>query len=391
MKFLKDLSVKGKKILYRVDINSPLQAGRITDDSRIRAILPTIKYLLKEGAHQITLLAHQGRDKKPIPENRLDQHGILLEKLLHEKIVKLDNPRPDKIPEKEKLIMLENVRLDDEDSSDKGKRDEYARALSKLGDIYVNDAFAASHRDHATIASLPKLMKEKSAGLLLEKEIKALEPLVQGKIQAPFTIIMGGAKIDTKIGVLKYFSQNVDNVLVGGGIANTFLFAEGYDIGQSLCEEDKMDEAQEIALSLDTEENHLHLPTDVLCADDLSPDAMVMGVPVEDVMGDMRILDLGKKTVDHFIDIIQKSKTILWNGPMGYAEYLIFRGGSAAIAHALADLKGATTIIGGGETVALLNALEIPHEKFTHVSTGGGAMMEYLSGRHLPGMKALEG
>ncbi|MBI5299650.1 MAG: phosphoglycerate kinase [Deltaproteobacteria bacterium] len=386
MKFLKDISLKGKKILYRADLNSDIRDGKIQDDTRIRSVLPTLRYLLKGGVIQIIILAHQGREKNRSPESVLDLHAKRLQKLLKKPVLKLDQCRNVKIPKTAKIVVLENVRLDDEDHSDEKKRMGFAKALEKLGDVYVNDAFGACHRDHATISSLPKLMKEKAAGLLLQQEIAALNPLLHGKIESPFTIIFGGAKIDTKIGVLEYFAQTADAVLTGGGIANTFLFAEGYDIGESLCEKEQLETTQNIAMKLG---NRLHLPEDVVCDDEITSWATAVDVPSEDVEGDMKILDVGKKTVAKYAKIIKKSRTVLWNGPLGYAEYKVFRHGTEAIAKAVSACKG-TTIIGGGETVAAINFLKIPHSKFTHVSTGGGAMIEYLSGKNLPGIEALE-
>lgn len=388
MKFLKDLELKGKRILYRVDINSSIEDGSILDDTRIQAIVPTMEYLLRTGVLQIIILAHQGRDKVRGPETVLDLHAKHLAKLLKIPVVKLDTCRPESLPN-EPIVMLENVRLDDEDVKESEKREALAKIWAALGDVYVNDAFAACHRDHASISSLPKLMKEKAAGLLLQKEIEALRPLLEGDVQHPFTVIVAGAKIDTKIGIIHQFIDSADHFLVGGGIANTFLFAEGYDVGASLCEKEKMVMAQEIALKLDQKKDGLVLPTDVVCADEVSETAATVDVPVEDVMGQMKILDIGKKAAGHFANIIKKSKTVIWNGPVGLAEMKPFRSGSEAIAKAMMDSE-AITIVGGGESVAVINMLGIPHEKFTHVSTGGGAMLEYLSGEELPGIAALE-
>lgn len=388
MKFLKDLELKGKRVLYRVDMNSSVEGGKILDDTRIRAVVPTIEYLLHQDVKQIVILAHQGRDKVRGPETILDLHAERLAKLLKKPVVKLDTCRPESLPS-DAIVMLENVRLDDEDVKEAEKREALAKVWAALGDVYVNDAFGACHRDHASISSLPKLMKEKAAGLLLQKEMEALHPLLQGKVEHPFIVIVAGAKIDTKIGVIRQFLKKADHFLVGGGIANTFLAAEGFDVGASLHEQEKLETAQEIALELDKKPEGLVLPVDVVCADEVSEDAETVNVPVEDVMGEMKILDIGKKSAQHFSDIIRRSKTVLWNGPVGLAELAPFRAGSEAVAKAMMDAK-AITIIGGGESVAVVNMLGIPHEKFTHVSTGGGAMLEYLSGEELPGIVALD-
>ncbi|MGE3279022.1 MAG: phosphoglycerate kinase [Candidatus Altimarinota bacterium] len=389
MKFLKDLDLNNKRVLYRVDINSSIKNGAIADDTRIRSILPTLEHMIQSGAQQIILLAHQGRDKERKPETVLDLHAKRLEELLGQPVLKLDRCRGVSIPPEAKIVMLENVRLDDEDAEEAGKREAFAAELAKLGDVYVNDAFAACHRDHATISSLPKMMPEKAAGLLLQKEMESLRPLLEGKVEHPFTVIVAGAKIDTKIGIIEQFIDSADHFLVGGGIANTFLYAEGYDVGESLYEADKMEVAQEIALKLDSKPQGLVLPTDVICADEISEGAETVDVPVEDVMGDMKILDIGKKSADHFASIIKQSKTVIWNGPVGLTEFPQFRNGSEVIAKAMIE-SGATTIVGGGESVGVINMLGIPHEKFTHVSTGGGAMLEFLGGENLPGIAALQ-
>ena len=383
MKFLSDLELKGKRVLYRPDINCPIEDGRITDDNRIRSIVPTVEYLLKHGVKQVIILAHQGRGEGAT----LDVHAKHLSELLKKSVHKLNSCRPDVLPD-DQLVMLENVRLDDEGSKDSQKRESLALLWSKLGDVYVNDAFAACHRDHASISSLPKLMKEKAAGLLLQKEIEALRPLIEGKVEHPLTVIIAGAKIDSKIGIIKQFINTADHFLVGGGIANTFLAAEGYDVGASLFEAEKIETAQEIAMELDSKADGLILPTDVVCADTIGENVMTVNVPIDDVLGDMKILDIGIRSAEHFAAIIKKSKTVLWNGPVGLAEMKPFRKGSEAVARAMVE-SGASTFVGGGESVGVINMLGIPHEKFTHVSTGGGAMLEYLSGEKLPGIVAL--
>lgn len=389
MKLLPDIDVKGKRVLYRVDLNSAIKNGKIMDDYRFSAILPTLQHLLKHGAKQIILLAHQGRSKTQSAETRLDLHAKHLAGLLKKPVKKLDQCSKAKIPAGAKIVMLENVRFEDEDSPSEAKRTAFAKTLAKLGNVYVNDAFGACHRDHATITALPKLMKEKAAGLLLQKEVEALSALRHKKVHHPFTVVIGGAKVDTKIGLFKAFMNTADHFLVGGAIANTFLFAEGYDIGESLCEENQMDMVQEIAMELDGPDDKLMIPEDVVCADEASDHAEIADLPIEDIEGDMKIFDLGKNTIERFVEIIRHSKTVLWNGPMGLIEYRLFRKGSEAVARAMAGLK-ATTIVGGGESVAVIHSLKIPNSKFTHVSTGGGAMMEFLSSKKLPGITALE-
>lgn len=424
MNFLSNLELTGKKILYRVDINSNIVDGAIADDTRIRAILPSLKMMMEKGAKQVILLAHQGRPEKgqgirakgqggnenpnintetrnklqtTIPneprergEFCLDLHAKRLGELIGQEVVKLDACRDIEIPAEAKLVMLENVRLDDETEKDAEKRQAFAEILAGYGDVYVNDAFAACHREHASISELPKLMPQKAAGLLLQKEIEALKPLLAGDIEHPFTVIVAGAKIDTKIGIIQQFMETADHFLVGGGIANTFLFAEGFDVGESLYEADKMSLAQEIALQLDGKEDGLVLPTDVICADEIGENVATVDIPVEDVIGDMKILDIGTQSAQRFAEIIRNSKTVIWNGPVGLTEFSPFQGGSKTIAEALVA-SDATTLVGGGESVGVINMLGISHDEFSHVSTGGGAMLEYLSGEELPGLKALEG
>jgi phosphoglycerate kinase len=393
MKTLTELDLKGKTVLYRVDINSNIKEGKILDDTRIRAILPSLEMMLEKGAGQVILLAHQGRpdatDQGPRAKFQLDLHAARLSELMGQEVLKLDSCRGVGIPNGAKLVMLENVRLDDETEKDDAKRQAFAEILAGYGEVYVNDAFAACHRQHATISDLPKLMGEKAAGLLLEKEMKALKPLLDGDIEHPFTVIVAGAKIDTKIGVIQQFLDSADHFLVGGGIANTFLFAEGFDVGESLYEEDKMEMAQEIAMQLDAKEDGLVLPTDVICADEIGEEVTTVDIPVEDVMGDMKILDIGKQSAERFAEIIKQSKTVIWNGPVGLTEFSPFQGGSKTIAEALVAAD-ATTIVGGGESVGVINMLGISHDQFSHVSTGGGAMLDYLSGKELPGLTALE-
>ncbi len=386
MKFLKNLQFQGKKVLFRADINCPFLNGKIADITRLKAIVPSLSYLLKAGAKQIIILAHQGRKKVRAADSVLDEHAKELEKLLHEKVLKLDETRPKHIPEGAGVVMLENVRLDDEDHPLKEKREDFARFLSALGDIYVNDAFGNCHRDHATITSLARMMPKRAAGLLVEKELAALSPLLQKTLEHPFTIVAGGAKIDTKMGLFDQFKKKADFFLIGGAIANTFLKAEGYDIGASLYEEQSVEKAQEYALELG---DRLQLPVDVVCADEAGDHVANMDIPIEDVEGDMKILDIGEKTAAWYSTIIKKSHTVVWNGPMGLFEYKPFKKGSEAIAKAMAASKG-KTILGGGDSLVVINELGIPYDQYNHVSTGGGAMVEYLGGDSLPGLIALK-
>jgi phosphoglycerate kinase len=387
MKSIKDMGLKGKRVLLRVDINVPMKGSLITDDSRIRAIIPTIQSILAQDPQYIIILAHQGRSHTSTPDSILNEHAKSLEKLLHQRVLKIDTCRPTEIPEDAKIILLENVRLDDEKDEDKKKRMAFALHLSKLGDVYVNDAFAVSHRDHASITTLPSLMSEKGIGLLLEKEINALSPLLT-RPKYPLTLILGGAKIDTKIGLIHNFISHADNILVGGALANTFLAAQGFSIGQSFYQKEKVETAREIMMQADADDERFVIPQDVICASKAIDDAETIDIPVEDIIGDMSVFDIGQKTITQFKEIITNSATIIWNGPLGFFEKKPFQNGSFQIAKALAE-SSAQVIIGGGDSIAVLNEAGLSSKQFHHVSTGGGAMLEFLGGKKLPGLKAL--
>lgn len=385
-------TLKGKRVLLRVDFNVPLtEKGDIQDDTRIIESIPTIKELLKKGA-KIIIMSHLGRpDGKVMDEFRLTKIAKHLSKLLKKPVKKLDKiigPEVEKAVSKMKnkeIIMLENVRFD------KGEEEcdpKFTKKLSLLGDIFVNDAFGTAHRKHASTAGLADFLPA-YGGLLMEKEIKGLSPLVEGKIKRPLTMIFGGAKIDTKIGVIKNFIDKTDHFLIGGAIANTFLCAAGYNIGRSKFEKDKIEIAQEIMLECEKHGKKFVLPHDVVVANEVSDNAETANIPIEDVIGDMMILDIGKWTSDKFTNIIDESKTVVWNGPVGLYEYKPFINGSKSIAARIARHK-CISVVGGGDTLDCLKRLAIPAENFTHISTGGGACLEFLSGEPLPGIEVLK-
>lgn len=388
---LKDLSaLKGKKVLLRVDFNVPLKKdGSVQDDTRIRESLPTIKYLQKKGA-KIIIVSHLGRpDGKIKEELRLTQVAKHLQKIL-KKPVKKANETIGSNVEKAisqlkdgQIFMLENVRFHiEEESCEKN----FTKKLASIADIYVNDAFGTAHRRHASTAGVADYLKA-YAGVLMEKEIKHLSPLLDKKIPRPLTMIFGGAKIDTKIGIIQHFLKKADYFLMGGALANTFLYAQGHDVGVSLYEKDKKELAEKIMKEAGKEK--FILPTDVIVSNEISDKAKAENVSVSEVKPDMKILDIGKQSSKNYCEILAKSKTVIWNGPLGLCEFKPFQKGTEVVGKFLAKQK-CTSILGGGDTADCLKRLNIKPTKFTHVSTGGGACIEFLSGEKLPGIEALK-
>lgn len=393
LKTIKDLGdIKGKRILVRVDFNAPVDSkGRVTEDSRIRKALPTIKYLHEKGA-KLILMSHYGRPEgKVVDEFRLDPIVPVISKFMNRKVRKLDDcigPAVTKAVKNMKngdIILLENTRFYPGEEENKMS---FAKSLASLGEIFVNDGFGVLHRAHASTAGIAKYLPS-YMGLLVENEINVLSHLL-AEPHRPYTIIFGGAKIKDKIGLIRKFLSKADYILVGGGLANTFLAATGYDVGQSLYERDKIKVAQEIMLQAEKSKVKFLLPEDVVVASTPNDKAITMDIPAEDVEGDMKIFDIGKKTIEKYCKIIEKSKTIFWNGPVGLYEYKPFEKGTQAIATAIAKNKG-TTVVGGGDSVDALKRFKFHEKHFTHISTGGGASLEFLEGKELPGIKVLIG
>ncbi|MDA8188367.1 MAG: phosphoglycerate kinase [Dehalococcoidales bacterium] len=387
IKTVRDVDVSGKRALVRVDFNVPLdKAGNITDDTRIRAALPTIKYLIDHNA-RVILMSHLGRpDGKVVERLRLTPVAERLTQLLGKPVVKA----PDCIgPQVEALvggmrpgdvILLENLRFyPDEEKNDRG----FAQKLANLGDIYVDDAFGTAHRAHASTAGVADFLPA-VAGFLMEKEVTVMGRALEVPARL-FVAIIGGAKISSKIGVITNLLDKVDYLLIGGGMANTFLKVEGYRIGKSLVEDQHLDLARDLMLRGDEK---LVLPVDVVVADKLDATANYKTVDIEGVPDDWIIVDIGPRTVARFSDIISKAKTVVWNGPMGVFEISPFAQGTRAIAESLARSQ-AVTIVGGGESVAAVEQMGVA-DKITHVSTGGGATLEFLEGRVLPGVAVLQ-
>jgi len=387
-KTIKDVEVNGKRVLVRVDFNVPMEGGRVTDDRRIRAALPTLTYLLEHGA-AVILMSHLGRPKDaPDPKYAMDPVGVKLSELLARPVKKLDDcvgPAVEaavQTMQPGEVILLENTRFHKEE---KKNDPAFAAQLAALGQIYVNDAFGSAHRAHASTAGVTDTLRPAVAGFLLEKELEYLGGALANPTH-PFLAIMGGAKISDKIAVIESLLSKVDSLLIGGGMANTFFVAQGYEVGNSLVE----DEAIEVAKKLLAEHaEKLILPVDCTVASEFKAEAEAKVVPVDEVPAGWMILDIGPATIAHFANRLAAAKTVVWNGPMGVFEMPRFAEGTFAIAKALAGLSDATTIIGGGDSAAAAEQSGLA-EKMSHISTGGGASLEFLEGKTLPGVAALD-
>jgi phosphoglycerate kinase len=379
---IEDFSFKNKVVLLRVDFNVPIKNGKILDDKRIKAAVPTIKYLIKKNA-KIVIMSHLGRpDGKFSEELMLEPVGERLEKLLGSKVMTLKDCTGivaesgiEKLKPGE-IAMLENLRFYKEEEKDD---DEFGEKLAKLGDLYVNDAFAVSHRANASVHSITKFLPC-CAGFLLQKEIDMLSAITENP-KKPFIAILGGAKVSDKIGIIENLLKRVDKLLVGGAMMFTFLKAQGLEIGKSKVEDDKLDIARKLLSN-----QKIILPIDVVIAVEAKESAKAKTVLVQDMSKYMIGLDIGKDTVKYFGTIIKNSKTIFWNGPLGMFEIKKFAKGTNDIAKIVSKTK-AVSVIGGGETAAAVDKFK---SKITHISTGGGASLEFVEGKKLPGIKALE-
>jgi phosphoglycerate kinase len=386
---VKDVDVGGKRVLVRVDFNVPLNEDTaITDDSRIRATLPTINYLIDQKA-KVILCSHLGRPKGKIVEKlRLIAVAQRLSQILGQKVeVTTDSigPEVEKAVEKLKpgdVLLLENIRFHPEEEANDAS---FAQALARLADVYVNDAFGASHRAHASIVGIAKYLPA-VAGLLVEKEINILQGILAHPAH-PFAELAGGAKVSDKISVLENIMDKVDCLLIGGGMAATFLKAESYEVGLSLVEDDKLDFATKLMRDAAQRGVRLILPVDVVVAAEMNAKSKAKVVPVGEIPGDWRIVDIGPQTISNFSQELRRCKTIFWNGPMGIYEIPQFAQGTQAMARLLAGLE-ATTIIGGGSTAEAVTEMKLA-DKMTFVSTGGGASLRFLGGGKLPGVEVL--
>lgn len=396
-KSVKDLGdIRGKRALVRVDVNVPLDENKnVTDDTRIQAILPTVRFLQEKGA-KIILMAHLGRPKGEVnPEFTLAPVAKKLSEVLGENVLFVTTPvgqgaEKDLEALKEgQVALLENIRFY---KAEEAKDDDmtFANELAKLGDFYVNDAFGAAHRNHTSTAKLARVLKPAVSGLLMAKEIECLSAALNNPVK-PFTAVVGGAKVSSKIGVLENLLDKVDNMIIGGGMAYTFVKANGGKIGNSICEDDQMDTAKAIEKKAAEKGVNLVMATDVLAADDFSGNGTNKVVPVDAIPDGFEGVDAGPETQKAFADVIKSSKTILMNGPVGAFENPVFAEGTKDILKAIVEAtkNGAISVIGGGDSVSAAKKF-CNAEDFTHVSTGGGASLEFIEGKVLPGVDALD-
>jgi phosphoglycerate kinase len=388
-KTLKDVDVKGKRVFCRVDFNVPMQDGKITDETRIRAALPTINYLVEQGA-KVILASHFGRPKgKVVEEMRLTPVAARLGEILGKNVQKADEAYGDSVKQKIEamsegdVLLLENVRFyPGEEKNDP----ELAKEFAALADVYVNDAFGAAHRAHASTEGIAHYLPA-VAGFLMEKELEVLGKALSNP-ERPFTAIIGGAKVKDKIGVIDNLLEKVDNLIIGGGLAYTFVKAQGNEVGKSLLEEDKIDLANSFIAKAKEKGVNFYMPIDAIVADDFSPDANTKEVSINSIPSDWEALDIGPKTAELYMDVIKKSKLVIWNGPMGVFEFDKFAQGTKAVAEALAESKDTYSVIGGGDSAAAVEKLNLA-EQMSHISTGGGASLEFMEGKELPGVVAL--
>lgn len=385
---IRDVELKGKKVFCRVDFNVPLDGTTITDDTRIRAALPTIEYLIDAGA-RVILASHLGRPKgKVVEELRLTPVAERLQTLLKKAVKKIDEacgPVAERAVDELRdgdVLLLENVRFyPGEETNDP----ELAKAFAKLADLYVNDAFGAAHRAHASTEGIAHYLPA-VAGFLMEKELNVLGKAMSNP-ERPFTAIIGGAKVRDKIGVIDHLLEKVDRLLIGGGLAFTFIKALGHDIGDSLLEEDKLELARTFIEKAKKNGVDLYLPEDVIIANAFANDAETKIVSIDAIPNGWQALDIGPKTVETYRRVIESSKLVIWNGPMGVFEMDAFAKGTEGVARALAD-SDALTIIGGGDSAAAVEKFQLA-DKIDHISTGGGASLELMEGKALPGIVAL--
>ncbi len=388
-KTMEDVNVKGQRVFVRVDFNVPMEDGKVTDDTRIKAAIPTIEYLVSQGA-KVILASHLGRPKGEVKEDmRLTAVGERLAELMNKPVKKLDESIGEAVEaavaemKDGDIILLENVRF----HKGEEKNDEaISKAFAALADVYVNDAFGAAHRAHASTEGITKFVDVAVSGYLMQKELEVLGQAVSAP-ERPFTAIIGGAKVKDKIGVIENLLDQVDHLIIGGGLSFTFTKAQGHDIGKSLLEEDKIDLAKSFIEKAQEKGVQLHMPIDAVVADEFSKDAQTQTVDIDSIPADWMGLDIGPKTAAKYAEVIKNSKLIIWNGPMGVFEMEKFANGTKTVAEAMAETAG-YTVIGGGDSAAAVEKFHVA-DKMDHVSTGGGASLELMEGKELPGIVAL--
>lgn len=390
-KSIEDIDVKGKKVLVRCDFNVPIVDGKITDENRLLGALPTIKYLMAHDA-RVILCSHLGKPKgEPKPELSLAPVALRMSQLLETKVVFADDDNV--VGEKAKsaiesmkngeVVLLQNTRYRKEETKNE---EVFSKELASLCDLFVNDAFGTAHRAHCSTVGVTDYVDTAVCGYLIEKELKFLGNAVD-HAERPFTAILGGSKVSDKINVINSLLEKVDNLIIGGAMAYTFLKAKGFEIGNSRVEEDRLDYAKDMMDKAEEKGVKLYLPVDHITAAEFSKDAEPVPTEGEDIKPGYMGLDIGIKTRELFASIISGSKTIVWNGPMGVFEFDSFNKGTIAVAKAMADCNG-VTVIGGGDSAAAVNIFGLG-DKMTHISTGGGASLEFLEGKVLPGIAAL--
>jgi len=414
-KTIKDIDIKGKRVLMRVDFNVPIKNGVIQDDTRITAAIPSIKYVLENGAKSLVLMSHLGDPKKdtkkakekaekagkPFQEeeylngqHRMAPIGAHLAKLLGKGVQvapSCTGAQTEAIVNglgTGEIALLENTRFHKEETSDSAEdREKLAKELAKYGDVYVNDAFGTAHRAHSSTETVAKYLPA-VAGFLMEKELEFLDEKIVKSPAKPFVAIIGGAKVSSKITVIETLMDKVNKIIIGGGMAFTFFKAMGKEVGTSLCEEDQLDVARKTMAKAKEKNVEFILQSDAIVASAVSNDAEPKTVDIDSIPKDMMGLDIGPKSIEEFKKALSDAKTVFWNGPVGVFEMEKFAKGTIEIANTLASLKGATTVIGGGDSVSAVNKAGVS-DKMSHISTGGGASMELVEGKVLPGVAAL--